>query len=208
MHKGILATIVAVVTVAVATAVLWRGAGEAPTTKVAGPLDYPRGPHGARFLSADDLQVEVTIFETGVPPHFRVFAYDESGKPLRPADVRLTIELHRLGGRVDRMSFTPEADYLLGNGVVEEPHSFDVKVSAERNGRRHEWSYAQVEGKVQLSDRVLKSTGIEIQTVGPRTIATVLEVPGQIRADDTRVAHVVPRLSGLAVQCPRRSATW
>jgi cobalt-zinc-cadmium efflux system membrane fusion protein len=197
MRKGILAIIAVVVTMAVVTAVLWRDS-EPASTEAAGPLDYPRGPHGARLLSADDLQVEVTIFETGVPPHFRVFPYDGAGNPLRPADVRLTIELHRLGGRVDRMSFAPEADYLLGGGVVEEPHSFDAKVMAERGGRRHEWTYAQIEGKVQLSDTVLASTGIEIQTVGPRTIATVLDVPGQIVADDTRVAHVVPRLAGVA----------
>ncbi len=148
--------------------------------------------------------MEVTIFETGVPPHFRVFPYDGAGTAVRPAEVQLTIELHRLGGRVDRMSFAPEADYLLGQGVVEEPHSFDVKVVAERRGRRHEWSYSQVEGKVQLSDAVLKSTGIDIQAVGPRRITSVLEVTGQIVADDTRVAHVVPRLSGMVVSVARR----
>lgn len=197
MHKGLLAIIAGMVTMAVVMAVVWRGR-EPAATEAADPRDYPRGPHGARLLSADDLQVEVTIFETGVPPHFRVFPYDGAGNPVRPADVRLTIELHRLGGRVDRMSFVPEEDYLLGSGVVEEPHSFDVKVVAERDGRHQEWTYAQIEGKVQLSDTVLASTGIEIQTVGPRTIATVLEVPGQIVADDTRVAHVVPRLAGVA----------
>ena len=79
-----------------------------------------------------------------------------------------------------------------------------MKVFAERNGRRHEWSYAQIEGKVQLSDAVLKSTGIDIQAVGPRRITSVLEVPGQIVADDTRVAHVVPRLSGVVVSVARK----
>lgn len=204
MHKGILTTIVALATVAIATVLLWRAPDRAASAGASGPLDYSRGPHGARLLAAEDLQLEVTIFETGVPPHFRVFPYDGSGKPIQPADVQLTIELHRLGGRVDKMSFTPEADYLLGKGVVEEPHSFDVKVFAERNGHRQEWSYAQIEGKVQLSDAVLKSTGIDIQAVGPRAITSVLDVPGQIMADDTRVAHVVPRLSGVATSVTRR----
>jgi cobalt-zinc-cadmium efflux system membrane fusion protein len=203
MRKDLLAIVVAVAALVIAAAVLWRWPDAPAPAETAGPLDYPRGPHGARLLSADDLQVEVTIFETGVRPHFRVFPYDGSGTPLSPANVELTIELHRLGGQVDRMAFVPEADYLLGNGVVEEPHSFDVKVFAERNGRRHEWSYAQIEGKVQLSDAVLGSTGIEIQAVGPRDITSALEVPGQIVADDTRVAHVVPRLSGVAVSVAR-----
>ena len=204
MHKGILATTVVVAIAAVAAAVLWRGSDQPASAGAAGPLAYPRGPHGARLLSAEDVRLEVTIFETGVPPHFRVFPYDGSGNPIRPAEVQLTIELHRLGGRVDRMSFAPEADYLLGNGVVEEPHSFDVKVVAARSGRRQEWSYSQVEGKVQLSDAVLKSTGIDIQAVGPRRITSVLDVPGQIVADDTRVARVVPRQSGVVVSVARK----
>ena len=167
-----------------------------PETAASAP-EYPRGPRGARLLSAEGLQLEVTIYETGVEPHFRVYPYDDTTTAIAPSEVTLSIELHRLGGRVDRMAFAPEADYLIGQGIVEEPHSFEVKVIAERGGRKHEWSYEQVEGKVRLTDAVLASTGITIDTVGPRTITTTFEVPGQIVADDTKVAHVVPRLSGM-----------
>jgi membrane fusion protein, heavy metal efflux system len=186
---------------AVLIAGLWYFSGpSAPDAEAPGASEYPRGPRGARLLSANGLQLEVTIYETGVEPHFRIYPYDDATAPVSPADVTLTIELHRLGGRVDRVTFSPEADYLLGQGVVEEPHSFDVKVVAERGGRRHEWTYAQVEGKVQLTDAVLASTGITIDTVGPRMITTTFEVPGQIVADDTKVAHVVPRLSGMVTR--------
>jgi cobalt-zinc-cadmium efflux system membrane fusion protein len=178
----------------------WYFSGSPVPDAAVGALEYPRGPRGARLLSADGLQLEVTIYETGVEPHFRVYPYDDATKAIPAAEVSLTIELHRLGGRVDRMAFTPEADYLLGQGIVEEPHSFDVKVVAERAGRRHEWSYAQIEGKVQLTDAVLVSTGITIDTVGPRLITTTFEVPGQIVADETKVAHVVPRLSGVVTR--------
>jgi cobalt-zinc-cadmium efflux system membrane fusion protein len=162
-----------------------------------GALDYPRGPHGARLLSDDDLQVEMTIYETGVPPQFRIYPYDSASKPIPPADVDLVVELHRLGGRVDQITFTPEADYLRGNEVVEEPHSFDVKVSAKRNGQQHAWSYSQIEGKVRLGPDQVKSAGITINTVGPREMVTTLELPGEVKTDETRVAHVVPRLQGV-----------
>lgn len=193
------AVAVAIAGVVIITLLLRSGA-EPPAATPAGPLDYPRGPHGARLLSGDDFQVEMTIYESGVPPQFRVYPLDRDGRPLPPREVELTVELHRLGGRVDRFPFVPEADYLLGQGVVEEPHSFDVKVRAVRNGRTQEWSYSQVEGKVQLPDETLKSAGIEIQAVGPRPMTTVLEVPGEIKADETRVAHVVPRLQGVVVE--------
>ncbi len=162
-----------------------------------GALDYPRGPHGARLLSDGPLQLEMTIYETGVPPHFRIYPFDADLKPVAPSGVALQVELHRLGGRVDRIRFRPEADYLRGEGVVEEPHSFDVKVSAERSGRRHQWAYSQIEGKVRLGADEIKSAGIVINTVGSRLMVTSLELPGEVKTDETRLAHVVPRLGGV-----------
>lgn len=187
----------------VAYLTFFRPDSTAPASTV--EADYPRGPRGARLLSADGLQLEVTIFETGVDPHFRIYPYDAALKPLPPSEVTLTVELHRLGDRVDRVSFVPEADYLLGQGIVEEPHSFDVKVIAQHRGRTFDWSFSSIEGKVRLSDATLASTGITIATVGPRDITSVLELTGQIVADDTRVAHVVPRLAGVAVTVTRQT---
>lgn len=203
MKSRSLLTIVAIILAAVgATLWLLRDAPDQPEAgeSAPGPLDYPRGPHGARLLSGDDFQVEVTIYETGVEPHFRIYPLDRDGRPMAPREVTLRVELHRLGGRVDRITFVPEADYLRGEAVVEEPHSFDVKVHAVRNGRTQEWAYSQIEGKVQLADDTLKSAGIEIQAVGPRQMITTFEVPGEIKADETRVAQVVPRLQGVVVE--------
>jgi cobalt-zinc-cadmium efflux system membrane fusion protein len=107
------------------------------------------------------------------------------------------VELHRLGGRVDRIDFVPEADYLRGTAEVEEPHSFDVKVIAQHAGATHAWSYSQIEGKVKLGPDQIASAGITINTVGPREMTTVLELPGEVKPDETRVAHVVPRLQGV-----------
>ncbi len=198
---ALVATVVAIGVVLAAAILRTAPAGSTATEgEPPGALDYPRGPQGARLLSDDGLQVEMTIYETGVPPHFRVYPFDAALKPLPPGEVDLVVELHRLGGRVDRITFTPEADYLRGNAVVEEPHSFDVKVSAARQGRTHTWAYSQIEGKVQLGPEQVKSAGIVVSAVGPRTMQTVLELPGEIKADETRLAHVVPRLKGVVTE--------
>ena len=132
-------SIIALVGLALAAAVLRtppRGDAVTEGAEAAGLPDYPRGPHGARLLSDDSLQLEMTIYETGVPPHFRVYPFNAAQQPILPREVDLVVELHRLGGRIDRITFTPEADYLRGNEVVEEPRSFDVKVVATRAGRQ------------------------------------------------------------------------
>ena len=209
MHKRTIVIVGAIVGIGLALTALILRTEPSRTATIegaaeAGPLDYPRGPHGARLLSDGPLQLEVTIYETGVPPQFRVYPFDAELKPLPPKDVTLTIELHRLGGRVDRINFRPEADYLRGDAVVEEPHSFDVKVAAQRGGRQHNWSYSQVEGKVKLGPDQIESAGITINTVGPREMVTTLDLPGEVRADETRVAHVVPRLPGVITTVLKR----
>lgn len=195
--------VVVVVGIAAAAAILRTPPASRPSAEGAadtGPLDYPRGPHGARLLADGPLQLEMTIYETGVPPQFRIYPYDASQRAIPPNEVNLRVELHRLGGRVDRITFTPEADYLRGNEVIEEPHSFDVTVSATRSGTQHAWSYSQIEGKVQLGADQIASAGITIATVGPREMTTTIELPGEVKADETRVARVVPRLQGVVDQ--------
>ncbi|MBG5675193.1 HlyD family secretion protein, partial [Pseudomonas aeruginosa] len=71
---------------------------------------YERGPNNGRLLRDGDFALEVTIYETNVPPHYRLYAYRD-GKPVAPADVVATIKLSRLDGEVNQFTFTPEGNY-------------------------------------------------------------------------------------------------
>jgi cobalt-zinc-cadmium efflux system membrane fusion protein len=155
-----------------------------------------KGPHGGRLLTDGDFSIEITIFERGVPPEFRVYASDY-GKPIPPEQVDLSIKLNRLGGRVDGFDFAEEADYLKGDKTVEEPHSFDVKVEATYAGKTHRWEYSTYEGRVTLTPQMVKEAAIEIKTAGPATLKSSLRLPGQIALNTNRLAHVVPRLAGV-----------
>ena len=79
-----------------------------------------KGPHNGRLLKDGDFAVEMTIFEDGVPPQFRVYP-TKDGKPVDAKTVQLTVTLKRLGGEVNTFPFKAEKDYLTGQGVVEEP---------------------------------------------------------------------------------------
>ncbi len=162
-----------------------------------------KGPRGGRLLSDREFQTEVTIFERGVPPQFRVYFYEKE-KPIDPADVTLSVELRRLGGRVDVFHFTKESDYLAGDAVVEEPHSFDVRVSAARQGRTHEWEYGSYEGRTELLPEALKSSGIVIEVVGPAKIKRTVAASGQIVPNEDHVKHVIPRFPGVIKEVRKR----
>ncbi len=157
-----------------------------------------KGPKGGKLFTTDGFSVEVTIFEKGVPPQFRLYLY-ENGKPLPPAAAKVAITLSRLGAPVQLFKFTPEADYLLGDQVVEEPHSFEVAIVAEQNGKTVRWGYSQVEARVEMPDEMLKSIGVEILVAGPATIKPTLKLPGEIVFNPDSIVQVVPRLSGVVV---------
>ncbi|MFO0794258.1 MAG: efflux RND transporter periplasmic adaptor subunit [Candidatus Brocadiaceae bacterium] len=158
-----------------------------------------KGPHGGRLLSEGDFQVEITIYERGVPPQLRVYVFDR-GKTVNPDEVKLIIELHRLGDRVDVINFRREGEYLCGDKVVEEPHSFDVRVFAEWKGNTYQWEYSQIEGRIELTPEAIQNAGVGIETVGPARIKTVLELPGEIELNADKVVHVVPRVSGVVTE--------
>ncbi len=85
----------------------------------------------AAGFEGDALNLEVTIYETGVSPQFRVFPLTPAGVPIPVRDVQLEVALTRLGGEVTQdIPFTPELDYLRGTETVEEPHSFAVRLTA------------------------------------------------------------------------------
>ncbi len=165
--------------------------------------EYPRGPHNGRLLTDGDLGLEVTIYEPEIPPQFRVFPF-KNGKPLDPAEVKLVIHLDRFLDREDTINFKKEGDYLVGDKVVEEPHSFDVTVTAEYNGKKSEWKYESYEGRVTMHEAAIKTAGIKIEEAGPAKLRTLVQMTGKIVADPDKVAHVTPRYPGVVLEARKK----
>lgn len=157
-----------------------------------------KGPHNGRLLKDDDFALEMTIFEDGVPPQFRVYP-TKDGKPVDSKTVQLTVTLKRLDGEVNTFPFKAEKDYLTGQGEVEEPHSFDVEVVAVEGGKRHVWRYASPEGRTRITADAAKAGGIEIETVGPATIGEARELYGTVQLAPTARSEIRGQFPGRIV---------
>ena len=156
------------------------GGAETPSEESGKAAEPEKGPNRGRMLRDGAFAVEMTIFEDGVPPVYRVYP-SRDGKPVDPKTVNLSVTLKRLDGEINRFAFKPEQDYLQGDGVVVEPHSFDVDVVAVENGKRHVWKFANPEGRSKILAAAAKDGGIEIETVGPATISDIREVEGVVQ---------------------------
>lgn len=141
--------------------------------------DFERGLHDGRLLKDDGFTLEITVYETGTAPHFRVYPYLNL-EPVDPSEVELQISLKRLGSVTDANSFVAEGDYLRGQETVREPHSYDVEVIAIFQGRVMAWDFSSHEGRVHISKKQAEDAGIETDVVGPALINETIEVLGQI----------------------------
>ena len=177
--------------------VITKGISEGKTLSVPG-----KGPKGGKLFATKDLSVEVTIFEEGISPYFRLYLY-ENGRQITPAKVNVEMTLTRLGAPTQLFRFVPEKNYLIGDQAVKEPHSFEMAITAKRNGKTFYWNYNQIEGQIEMPDTAVQRHGIKIMTAGPEIIKPTITLPGEIIFNHHTIIQVVPRMSGVVTSVTR-----
>ncbi|MBA6363304.1 HlyD family efflux transporter periplasmic adaptor subunit [Colwellia sp. BRX8-4] len=155
-----------------------------------------KGPNRGRLLKKDNFAIELSIFETGVPPEFRVWA-TENGKTIDPAKVELNVKLTRLGDGVDNINFFQEGQYLRGDMVIYEPHSFIVSLTAKYQGKTYSWQYDNFEGRTSIDDKIAEAMEISTEVVGPSTFHESIEVFGNLTLPADASSNVYARFDGL-----------
>lgn len=155
-----------------------------------------KGPNGGKLLSDGDFSIELKIFETGVPPEMRLYAYDH-GKLVAPGDWEVNVSLDRLGGDQDQIQFSPELDYQVGDQKIKEPHSYDVTIKARYNNQHAEWRYDSHEGRTFISDRQLELAGVETAQAGSAILSFSNTLFGVIAAPADSVYRINAPYPGL-----------
>ena len=155
-----------------------------------------QGPHGGAVYSDGDFKLEIVLSEEGGEPRFQVYAFDRD-KPLQPTAVQITMRLTRPSGEQQQIEFEPEKTYWQSIQAIEEPHVFAANVTAKHGSQAFEFVFSKEEGKVALSDQQIAETGISLQTAGPAHIVSAVTLPGEIRFNEDKTSHVVPRLAGV-----------
>jgi cobalt-zinc-cadmium efflux system membrane fusion protein len=155
-----------------------------------------KGPNRGRLLKKDNFAIELSIFETGVPPEFRVWA-TENGKTIDPAKVELNVKLTRLGDGVDNINFFQEGQYLRGDMVIYEPHSFIVSLTAKYQGKTYSWQYDNFEGRTSIDEKIAEAMEISTEVVGPSTFHESIEVFGNLTLPADASSNVYARFDGL-----------
>lgn len=79
-------------------------------------------------------------------------------------------------------------------------HGHGAEKTAARDDHGHEEpgeAGHEEEGRLMLTEQQIQAAGIELEAAAPRDLGSVVSFPGEIRFDEDRTAHVVPRVPGV-----------
>lgn len=105
-------------------------------------------PHGGTRLKTESGFVEISVFETHVPPHFRLYFFDAGKRPVAvPPRSLVTLETLRAaeGGAKQVFSFVEEGSYLKSTSDIPEPHEFEVVMTLTEGSHKEVYRTAFTE---------------------------------------------------------------
>ena len=109
--------------------------------------------------------------------------------PRKLALLAAAIAVLGLGG----LAWTGNLGQARSGETSHDDHGYGSHGHAEEAGEAHE----EEEGQLHLSSAQIESAGIQLAAAAPRELGTAISFPGEIRFDEDRTAHVVPRVPGV-----------
>src|SRR4051794_34156013 len=106
-----------------------------------------QGSHGGPIIKISRGEVELSVFETSVPPRFRLYFRNQAGKPAAPlAANTVSLETIRPGGKRQVFKFKAGKGYLEATEKLSEPHEFTaiLKVKQGKRTEKQKFEFFEV----------------------------------------------------------------
>ena len=171
-------------------------AGEEDESAVHAEDAAPKGPHGGQLFTESAFSLELRLTEEGGEPRFQAWLY-ENDKPLPLTGTEVTVSLTRPNGDAQAFVLQPQAGVLTSAQTVDEPHMFEASVAVQTPKAPYQFTFTQDEGLVAMTDAQIAAASITLDTSAPATIGSTLQFPGEIKFNEDRTAHIVPRAGGV-----------
>jgi cobalt-zinc-cadmium efflux system membrane fusion protein len=189
------------IAIALAVLALSRGssiedtANTSPSSRQAS--DAP-GQHGGVVQVQGALSTEILLSEKPGDARLVVFPF-LNGKPVKPGDASVAGTLTRYDGSHEKLEFTASGSKFTSSGPVAKPHVFDASIELRVRGHTPSatFAFSREDGAIALNADQIKAARIIVSRAGAAEIVTTFQLPGEIRFNEDRTAHVVPRVAGI-----------
>lgn len=129
----------------------WRVRRDQRLAAKHGRAHEQEGPHHGQLVETEQGRVEISIFENGVPPCFRLYFFDAQRQPQpAPNAIPVRLQTRRDDGSIQefllhRRASSAGESYLESMVEIPEPHQFTVLLTLEQAGRtrRHEAVFSE-----------------------------------------------------------------
>lgn len=158
--------------------------------------EVPKGPNGGQRFTAGDFGLELLLVEEGGVPRYKAWVYDKD-RPAPSEGHDVTLSLARPNGDTQAFTLTPKGGVLTSDRPVPEPRVFEATVAVRTPTAPYLFTFAEMEGKVEMIEAQIQAASISLETSRPASIRSALQFPGEIRFNEDRTAHIVPRVGGV-----------
>jgi nickel/cobalt exporter len=134
-----------VIIIALALWMLWRTRRDIKASSSHAHDD--EGPHGGKLIDTGHGWVEVEVFETNVPPRFRLHFSKDKTIPAKPhAAAGVTLVTERPDGARQTFGFKPVGEFLEATNDLPEPHEFKATLVLAHGDHEHSYRFQFSEG--------------------------------------------------------------
>ncbi|MFD1561291.1 efflux RND transporter periplasmic adaptor subunit [Paraburkholderia silviterrae] len=141
------------------------------------------------------LSAEVVVAEKAGEARLIVYPLLD-GKPA-PDRTAVSATVTRYDGAREVLKFAGKDGKFGSTTGIVAPHVFDAVIDIRVDGRSGSIKYSRADGAVALNASQIKAANIGLATVGPAQIRSSFQLPGEIKFNEDRTAHVVPRVAGV-----------
>lgn len=203
-HKTISASAAAMV-IAIASLAFWMNqptmlfAGNAFANTHAAPSSGTPAPHGGTLLLQGRVSLELVGAMKDGKLGLTIYPA-ANGKPLDLTGVDLSGTITHYDGRKQSLQFTRTAQQFTLVKAIPEPLVFELALDLRTRDGVIGFHYARTDGAVTLTPQQIATSRIAIARAGPAVVSQTFHVPGEIRLNEDRTAHIVPRVAGIVEQ--------
>ncbi|WP_176060371.1 efflux RND transporter periplasmic adaptor subunit [Paraburkholderia sp. BCC1876] len=153
------------------------------------------GQHGGTVLEDGALAVEIVLSEK--PGNARLVVYPFVDGKAVGKGVTLSASVTRYDGSKETLQFVSVGQKFVSTEAIAKPHVFDASINLKWQAQAASFVFSSVDGALALSPEQIKAARIDVAQVGPAQVVTSFELPGEIKFNEDRTAHVVPRVAGV-----------
>ncbi|WP_081963238.1 efflux RND transporter periplasmic adaptor subunit [Pseudomonas sp. ML96] len=160
--------------------------------------DHAVGANGGIILSQEGFGLELVAPESADGSAPMSIYLSQNGQRITPdVNSRVFMEVRRPGGEVSSLPFSAKGEAFVSTQGIAEPHFFEATIVVQRIGRTLRFAYAKEEGLIKLDEEQITTADIRLEQAQAREMSATAKLPGEIRFDEDRTAHVVPRTAGV-----------